>query len=151
MKRAITILSFITLGCAVLFVARKVLFPSTASARVALERISGEFDQIAAPSAARRLDRDEFYKSGYASVQATFDTSIDWPGIVSFYDRQLAERGWNAGSSKNLKEWARRDAGKLRAYCKGDMLAELQYDRTGRPGWRYALSLQWNGGTPCAR
>jgi hypothetical protein len=83
---------------------------------------------------------------GKAGVGADYATNAAYPAIYQHYDKELSSKGWRFVEEHPTKSMSG-DVGMERRYCKGPVLATLEYreQRQGQNGWTYGLNLSWGG------
>src|SRR6267142_4673434 len=95
------------------------------------------------PGAALR-ERSGSYKSRMAYVGRTYNTTASYTQIRSYYETELARRGWTFHRAHGTRDWFRDFGGVKAEYCKGSYTASLQYagDRADY-GWVFSLEVSW--------
>jgi hypothetical protein len=64
-----------------------------------------ELSEIPPPSSANRIQHNSLYDSGQGTFSDYYATSLTPPEIRSYYDRELAKRGWAFQQEAKRTNW----------------------------------------------
>lgn len=116
-------------------------------AKQAMAELEMEYKTIE-PFPNSRIERyDASHKTSHALVGATYTNNANFDEIISYYNEQLNQHGWQYYKTEEIKDWGTDLGGKTAVYCKGDYVASLQYaGEKANYGWTYGFDLTWGLG-----
>ena len=113
-------------------------------AQMVQARLRQELESITPLPNAVPGERSGSYKPRMASVGRRYTTTAPYSQIRSYYDAELARRGWGFHREHGTRDWFRSFGGVKAEYCKGPYTASLDYagDRADYV-WVFSLDVTW--------